>query len=380
MSDSDGTSIGNDAPVAEPRVLIVDDLPANLRILSTILRRGGYRPRPVASGSLALRAAEHDPPDLVLLDIQMPEMDGYELCRRLKQSGKLRDIPVIFISAHQETSEKVAAFEAGGIDFVGKPFDEAEVLARVATHLRLRRLKLEVEAHNRELEEKVRHQVQVVTASHLATIFALARLAEARDDDTGRHIERVQTFTRLLALRLRESGAVQLSDAFIDTLHMAASLHDIGKVGIRDAVLLKPGPLTDEEFREMQAHCRLGAETLAEVENRYQENPFVRVGREVARSHHERWDGRGYPDLIAGPAIPLPARIVSVADVYDALTSNRCYRRAFRHEKAVEMIREGSGGQFEPAVVEAFLDREQEFRAIRERMDREEAATREGPP
>jgi putative two-component system response regulator len=359
-----------DATASPPRVLIVDDLPANLRTLATILRRGGYRPRPVVSGSQALRAAEHDPPDIVLLDIQMPEMDGYELCRRLKQNEKLRAIPVLFISAHQETREKVAAFESGGVDFLGKPFEEAEVLARVATHLRLRRLQLQVEAHNRELEDKVRRQVQVVTASHLSTIFALARLAEARDDDTGRHIERVQTFAKILALHLHESGAARFSDAFIDTLQMASSLHDIGKVGIRDAVLLKPGPLTDDESREMQAHCRLGADTLGEVERQHPENPFLRVGVEVARSHHERWDGEGYPDGLAGHAIPISARIVSVADVYDALTSNRCYRRAFGHGRAVEMIREGAGGPFEPAVVEAFLGREKEFREIRERMDR----------
>jgi putative two-component system response regulator len=351
-------------------ILIVDDAPENLRLLSAVLKRGGFVPRPVTSGRLAIEAAVIDPPDLVLLDVCMPEMSGVDVCQWFKQDERLRSIPIIFISGLAGTDDKVEAFRVGAVDYVSKPFQEAEVLARVKTHLRLRMLQVELMSHNQQLEQRVAEQVKAVTASQLATIFALAKLAEARDDDTGQHIERVQTFSKILAEQMREMRmrVAQLTTAFIENLYQTASLHDIGKVGTPDAILLKPGKLTADEFAEMKKHCDLGATTLAAVLKRHPDNQFLRVGVEVARSHHEKWNGTGYPDGLQGEAIPLAARIVALADFYDALTSNRCYRPAFSHEDTSRMIHEGGGTHFDPDVVAAFGTIEGEFRRIRQEM------------
>jgi len=351
-------------------VLLVDDAPDNLRALATIIRRAGLVPRPVTSGRSAIEAAVVDPPDLIVLDVNMPEMSGFEVCRWLKQDERLNDIPVIFISGLLDAADKVEAFRVGGADFISKPFDEAEVLARINAQLRLRRLQSQLVEYSQQLEQRVAQQVQVATASQMATIFALAKLAEVRDDDTGQHIERVQTWSKLLALQLRETGgrAAQLNDLFIDTLFQTAPLHDIGKVGIPDAVLLKPGKLDPVEFSEIKKHCALGASTLEAVVRRYPDNQFLRMGIQVARSHHEKWDGSGYPDGLKGDAIPLPARIVAVADFYDALTSRRCYRPAFCHDETSRMIHEGNGTHFDPDVVTAFGTLGDQFKRIRHEM------------
>ena len=344
-------------------ILIVDDARENLQLLAAVMKRGGLVPRPVTSGRLAIEAAVADPPDLVLLDISMPEMSGVDVCRWFKRDERLREIPIIFISGLQGVEDKIEAFRAGGIDYISKPFQEEEVLARIKTHLHLRRLQVELVSHNLLLEQRIAEQVKVVTASQLATIFALAKLAEARDDDTGRHIERVQTFAKLLAVQMREMRlrVAELNDAFIDTLYQTASLHDIGKVGTPNAILLKPGKLTGDEFAEMKKHCALGANTLGTVLKRHPDNQFLRMGVEVARSHHERWDGGGYPDGLKGTAIPLAARIVALADFYDALTSKRCYRPAFSHEDNRRMIQGGNGTHFDPDVITAFGTLEGQF-------------------
>jgi putative two-component system response regulator len=351
-------------------ILVVDDAAENLRLLAAVLKRGGLVPRPVTSGRLAIEAALIDPPDLVLLDVRMPEMSGVDVCRWFKQDERLRTIPIIFISGLQGTDDKVEAFRVGGVDYVSKPFQDQEVLARVKTHLRLRRLQVELVSHNLQLEQRIAEQVKAVTASQLATIFSLARLAEARDADTGQHIERVQTFGRVLAERMREarSYVVQLTTAFIENLYQTASLHDIGKVGTPDAILLKPGKLTAEEFVEMKKHCALGADTLAAVLKQHPDNQFLRMGVDVARSHHEKWDGSGYPDGLKAGAIPLAARIVALADFYDALTSRRCYRPAFSHEDTSRMIQESSGTHFDPDVVTAYRALDGQFRRIRHEM------------
>jgi putative two-component system response regulator len=351
-------------------VLVVDDAPENLRLLCTMLERGGLVPRPVTSGAQALEAATADPPDIVLMDMLMPGLSGVEVCRELKKDPRLGGIPVIFISGLHGTADKVEAFRAGAVDYVSKPLQEQEILARVRTHLQLRRLQLALEAHNQQLELRVATQVKEITASQRATIFALAKLAETRDDDTGQHIERVQRYTQLLADGMRERGHYpdQLTDPFIDDLVQTASLHDIGKVGIPDAILRKPGQLTVEEYAEIKKHSILGADTLARVLERHPDNQFLRIGVEVARSHHEQWDGSGYPDGLAGQAIPLSARIVALADVYDALTSCRCYRVALSHEVARERIRAGRGTHFEPAIAQAFEASEATFDRIRGRL------------
>jgi putative two-component system response regulator len=349
-------------------VLVVDDSPENLHVLVRILTAQGYQPRAAKNGKLALQAAENDPPDLILLDAMMPDMDGFEVCRRLKANDKLKNIPVIFLSALDEAEDKVRAFAAGAVDYVTKPFHFEEVKARVDVQMKLRKLQMEIEKHNLHLEDLVRAQVREISDSQMATIFALAKLAEARDDDTGQHLERVQTWCGLLAARCGEHPAyrAEANAAFAANIVHASPLHDIGKVGIRDGLLLKPGKLTPDEFEEMKAHTMLGARTLEAVEGHYPHNAFVRMGIEVARWHHEKWDGTGYPDGLSGKDIPLSARIMAVADVYDAMRSNRCYRPALSHEESSDIILRGCGSHFDPDVVEAFRGLQTTFKHVSE--------------
>lgn len=354
-------------------ILVVDDQPANLHVLTDILKARQYRVRPVPSGSLALSAAEHDPPDLVLLDITMPEMDGYEVCRRLKAHPVLQRIPVIFISALDEIADKLQGFRVGGVDYVTKPFQVEEVLARVETHLAMERMRRELESYSHRLEFLVEEKVREISNSQLATIVAVSKLTECRDDDTGQHIERTRSFCRMIAEELQRSPGYGegVNDQFIETIFCVAPLHDIGKVGIPDAILLKPGKHTPEEFEVMKTHVTIGAETLQTVLDQYPQHALVRMGIDVARAHHEKWDGSGYPDSLAAEAIPLSARIMALADVYDALRSTRPYKRAFNHAESRKIIVEGSGKHFDPAVVQAFLVREAEVVRMYEQMGSE---------
>ena len=353
MQDSDATF----------DILLVDDMPVNLRMLSDMLRHAGYRTRSARSGEMALRAAMEQPPDLVLLDVMMPQMNGYEVCRRFKSDSTLTHVPVIFLSALGDTGDKVEAFASGAVDYITKPFQIDEVCARVHTHLQLHQLQTEVEAHRNRLEALVAEQVQEIMDSHIATIFAMARLAESRDDETGTHLERVQAFCGLLGegVAANHNG---LDREFVRHLVHAGPLHDIGKVGISDAVLLKPGRLTVDEFETMKTHTTMGAQTLEAVQRGNPSNAFIGMGIEIARSHHERWDGGGYPQGISGESIPLSGRIMAVADVYDALRSKRVYKPAFSHGESVRIIGEGGGTQFDPCVVDVFLERADEFEAV----------------
>jgi len=358
-------------------ILVVDDTPANLQLLAGTLKEWGYKARPVPNGKLALQAARNAPPDLILLDINMPDINGYEVCRQLKADPALADIPVIFLSALQEMNDKVTAFEAGGVDYVTKPFQLLEMQARITAHLKIRTLTAALEGHNRNLRELVDAQVREIVATkdevsraHLATIMALSKLAEARDDDTGQHIDRTRSFCKLLAqtLHRRGVGAGVIDDAFVENIFHSAPLHDIGKVAIPDHILLKPGRLTDDEFAIMKTHTTVGARTLHEVLQRHQTNKLIEMGVEIAHAHHEKWDGSGYPRGLAGAEIPWSARIMAVADVYDALTSQRRYKQAFSHEESCAIIYKGCGTQFDPVVIEAFTELEAEFRETRRRF------------
>jgi putative two-component system response regulator len=351
-------------------ILVVDDTHPSLKLLTDMLTAHGYEARPADSGELALASAAAKPPALILLDINMPGMDGFEVCRRLKAQERFRDIPVLFISALDDTDDKVRAFRAGGVDYVTKPFSAEEVLARVETHLKMRELRCELEAHNRELEERVAEQVKDISESHVATITALAKLSESRDDDTGSHIERVQVCCRMLAEKLAESPAYRaaITRQFIENIFFASPLHDIGKVGISDSILLKPGKLTPEEFEIMKTHSVIGWRTLEAVRARYPKNALITMGIAIAHRHHERWDGKGYPDGLEGEDIPLEARIMAVCDVYDALRSKRVYKEPFPHDKSRQIIVEGRGTQFAPDVVDAFAAVEREFDRVRTQM------------
>lgn len=338
-------------------VMVVDDTPANLRLLSEILGGVGYRVVEFPRGELALRSAIKTPPDLVLLDILMPGMDGFTVCRAMKDIPALKDIPVLFISALDDPGHKVQGFAAGGVDYVTKPFMGVEVLARVKTHLSLRRAGQQLEQHNLYLGTLVKDQVKDISDSQLSTILALSKLAEHRDDETGLHVERARRICRLLAQKLQEDDYYSrfIDENFISNIFYASSLHDIGKVGISDNILLKPGKLDALEWQVMKTHTTIGRNTLREVWIRYPKNAFISMGVDVAGTHHERWDGTGYPLGLVGEEIPLSGRIMALADVYDALRSKRPYKESLAHEVSCQIILDGAGRQFDPIVVEAFL-------------------------
>ncbi|MGM0600348.1 MAG: response regulator [Candidatus Rifleibacteriota bacterium] len=355
-------------------IMVVDDTPGNLKLLQMMMQRKGLRVVTFPDGALALQAAARTPPDLILLDINMPNMDGFEVCRRLKADAALKEIPVLFISALTEAEDKVKAFAAGGQDYVSKPFQIEEIYARVKTHLRLRNMQCKLEDHNLHLQELVEEQVREISDSQLATIIALSKLAECRDEETGHHIERTRTFCKILAVSLRDDPSVApfIDDAFVEHICRAAPLHDVGKVGIPDAILLKPGPLNPDEFEIMKTHTLIGARALQSVADKYPKNDFLNMGLAIARSHHERWDGSGYPDGLAGEAIPLAARIMTLADVYDALRSKRPYKEPFTHELTCRIILEGDGRtkpeHFDPRVLAAFRSVESEFNRIHSKL------------
>ena len=339
-----------------PTLLIVDDVPTNVEVLARMFWKKGYHVRVALNGNLALQIMQSCKPDLILLDINMPEMSGLEVCGHIKSIPEWRSIPIIFISAMDDASDKVKAFDAGGVDYVTKPFQLTEVEARVDTHLKLY-------YYQQHLESMVAEQVREIAEAQMGTIFALAKLAESRDDATGQHLDRVQTCCRLIAEAIcaRDNNRFQIDKDFLKNMEQASPLHDVGKVGIADAILLKPGKLTPEEFELMKEHTLIGARTLQMVQARYPHNAFIALGIEIARSHHEKWNGTGYPDGLVGEAIPLSARIMALADVYDALRSKRCYKDALVHDIARKIILEGRNSHFDPHVVDAFLSVEQKI-------------------
>lgn len=340
-------------------ILVVDDTIENLNLLTRMLKDFGYLVRPVPNGRLALMAAKNNQPDLILLDITMPEIDGYEVCRRLKEDATLRDIPVLFISALSQTTEKVKAFTAGGVDYITKPFQIEEVKARIETHLKLSRLQ-------KDLAGQVKKQVEDISNSQMSMIFALAKLAEMRDDETGQHIERLQTLCRMLATWMsgHPKFIYEIDAAFIERIFFASPLHDIGKVGIPDSILMKRGKLTPEEFEVMKTHAVIGSQTLAAVQKRYPHNAFINMGISISRSHHEKWNGKGYPDGLSGEAIPLSARIMAVVDVYDALRSKRVYKPAVSHQESCAILSSEKGQHFDADMIDVFMLHEREFEQV----------------
>jgi cyclic di-GMP phosphodiesterase len=348
-------------------VLIVDDTPDNITLMTGVLK-GGYRTKVANNGERALQIASTLPlPDLILLDIMMPGIDGYEVCRRLKADGVTADIPVIFLTAKTEVEDEQQGFDVGCVDYITKPISPPIVLARVKTHLLLKSAKDFLKDQNAFLEEEVARRTREVQVIQDVTIVAMGSLAETRDNETGNHIRRTQRYMRALAEKLAPNPkfAGMLDEATIEMLFKSAPLHDIGKVGIPDRILLKPGKLTPEEFEIMKTHTTLGRDAIAAAEKMLDTpSSFLRYAREIAYAHQEKWDGSGYPEGSVGPLIPLSARLMAVADVYDALISKRVYKPAFPHEKAVQIIREGKGQHFDPDIVDAFLEIAEHFREI----------------
>src|SRR4249919_1284411 len=361
----------NAARPERPTVLVVDDTPDNLVLMSGLLK-DEFRVKVANSGERALKIAiSESPPDLILLDIMMPEMDGYEVCKKLKSYQQTRRLPVIFLSAMTEVQDETRGLALGAVDYITKPISPPIVMARVRTHLALKSAADFLHDKNAFLRAEVEKQTRQVEAIQDVTILALASLAETRDNETANHIRRPQHYVRVLAERLREHPRFSeaLDDDTIETLFKSAPLHDIGKVGIPDSVLLKPGKLTPEEFEVMKTHTTLGRDALAHAEFALGTKvEFLRMAKEIALSHQEKWDGSGYPEGLSGDDIPMSARLMALADVYDALISKRVYKPGMTHEQATQIIREGRAMHFDPDVCDAFLEIQDEFRMIADRF------------
>ncbi|RDH89207.1 MAG: two-component system response regulator [endosymbiont of Seepiophila jonesi] len=351
-----------------PTLLIVDDEPANIRLLTHVLKKE-YQTDTAESGIEALEKLATDPlPDPILLDVMMPVMDGFEVCEQLKAAPRTAEIPVIFVTAMTNIESETRALEIGAVDFITKPISPARVRARVGTHINLQQAKTALAGQNDLLREKVRERTHELELTQEITILSMATLAETRDNETGNHIHRIQHYVRILAEQMHAMGyfSDQLTEPMIEALYKSAPLHDIGKVGVPDQILKKPGKLTDEEFVEMKRHSLYGRDAIlvSEARLRDSDSSFLRFAREIAYSHHEKWDGSGYPEGLAEETIPLSARIMALGDVYDALISKRAYKPAFSHEKATAIILQGRGSHFDPKIVEAFELVTEKFQAI----------------
>ena len=377
--------IANDSPgTTYPMrtVLIVDDTPQNLSVLGELLQPH-YRVRAVNSGERALRAAVSEPrPDLILLDVMMPGMDGYEVLRRLRADERTRNVPVIFITAMNATADEERGLELGAVDYITKPLNPPIVLARVHTHLELKSARDRLANENEWLEHEVARRMSENLLIQDLSVRALACLGEARDNETSHHIVRTQNYVELLARHLAPHPrfAAALDGVRLSMVVKAAPLHDIGKVGVPDAILLKPGRLTPEEFTIMKTHPIIGADAISKAMSQAIASAdldaaaqapgafsFLRVAQEICLGHHEKWDGSGYPAGLSGDDIPVSARLMALADVFDALISRRVYKAAMSLEQTTQLIREGRGSHFDPDIVDAFLARRDEFAGIASR-------------
>ena len=352
-------------------ILVVDDTPGILSLMNSVLE-DEYKVKIANGGEKALKIVASDsPPDLILLDIMMPGIDGYEVCRRLKRDPKTMNIPVIFFSGMSGADDEQKGLELGAVDYVSKPISVPIVLARVKNHLALSAMANFLRDQNGFLEREVAKRTREVMAIQDVTILALASLAETRDLETGKHIRRTQFYIKALAEKLHDHPrfAWFLTDANINTLFKSAPLHDIGKVGIPDRILLKPGRLDSDEFEIMKTHTTLGHDAIERAETMLGTNvDFLSCAKPIALSHHEKWDGSGYPRGLAGNDIPIAARLMAVADVYDALISRRVYKVGMSHERAVEIMIENRGTHFDADIIDAFVEIQEEFRAIAQRF------------
>ena len=353
-------------------VLVVDDTPANLSLMTGLLR-DIYKVKAAIDGEKALRIAQSDaPPDLLLHDIMMPGMDGYQVSPRLQANPATRDIPIIFLTAKAGIEDEKMGLELGAVDYITKPISPPIVLARVRNHLALKASADFLRNKADFLEAEVVRRTAEVMAIQDVTIMAMASLAETRDSDTGNHIRRTQHYVKVLAQHLRKHprfASVLDDDRYIALLFKSAPLHDIGKVGIPDRILLKPGKLTFEEFEIMKTHTTLGRDAIQAAEEHLgMKVEFLNLAKEIAYGHQEKWDGSGYPQGAAGEAIPVGARLMAVADVYDALISRRVYKEGMPHEKAAAIIVQGRGQHFDPDIVDAFVAVQDQFQAIAQRF------------
>ncbi|MGR0278987.1 HD domain-containing phosphohydrolase [Marinomonas dokdonensis] len=309
----------------KPLVLIVDDEPTNLHVLKRILEQD-YRLAFATNGKKAIQLVHAEPPELILLDIMMPEMSGLEVCAELKSEKLLAHIPIIFVTALSDGANETDGLDAGAVDYITKPVNPSVVKARVRVHLNTNRL-------------------DAIHQSRLELVQTLGRAAEYKDNETGQHVIRMSHYSKIMA------KAIGFSERAAEELLHAAPMHDVGKIGIPDAILLKPGKLTDEEWAVMRQHASMGAEIIGQ-----HSSSLLKLARVIALTHHEKWDGSGYPNGLKGAEIPIEGRIVAIADVFDALTSERPYKRAWTVEEAVNLMKEQSGKHFDPDLVTVFED------------------------
>jgi putative two-component system response regulator len=329
------------------RILVVDDDEIALAVAQKVLMSDGHEVVLANNGEMALDLMSKENLQIVISDWNMPALDGLELCRRIRANSTLGYTYIIIVTSRSSKDDLLTGLSAGADDYIAKPFEPAELLLRV---------------HNAE------RILSYETTS--LTLLSLAKLAESKDTDTGNHLERIRSYSRLLAEQIMKYDLPQLnlSPSFPEFMYQTSPLHDIGKVGIPDSVLLKPGHLNEAEWTIMKRHTEIGAKTLDDVLKKYPNAEFLRIARDIAWSHHERWDGSGYPRGLKGEEIPLSARIVTLADVYDALTMKRVYKAALSHEVARGILSDGYGKHFDPLVYRAFLDTEEQFKTIRESL------------
>jgi putative two-component system response regulator len=343
-----------------PTVLIVDDQPENLTILGDLLEAECHV-RVANSGARALKIAASAPhPNLILLDVLMPDMDGYEVLRHLRANADTHDVPVIFVTAMDSAGDEERGLDLGAVDYITKPINPPIVLARVRTQLQLQRALSTLREQNADLEAEVRRRMRENQVVQDVSMRALASLAETRDNETGNHIRRTQGYVQILAraLAAADGDTSLIRSDIIDLLVKAAPLHDIGKVGIPDHILNKPGPLDADEWALMKTHPAIGAHAIEQAiagEEDHAPLAFLHVAMDIAYSHHEKWDGSGYPDGLRGDTIPLAARLMALADVFDALISRRVYKLPFPHQEAARIIGEGHGTHFDPRLTDLFF-------------------------
>ncbi len=333
-------------------ILIVDDTLANLQLLTSILKEEGYKVRPASSGAMALQAIAKKLPDLILLDIKMPEMNGYEVCEELKRNAFTRDVPIIFISALSDVADKVKAFSVGGVDYINKPFQFEEVKARVSTHLKLRAYQTDMAKKVAEGIEKINGLSQEIIDTQRELIFTMGEICETRSHETGQHVKRVAEYSYLLGCLCNCSDA--------ELIRQATPMHDIGKVAISDDILHKTDRLTPDEWDAMKTHTTIGFRMLS-----ISQRPLLRMAAVVALEHHEKWDGSGYPKGLVGEEISLAGRITAVADVFDALGAVRCYKSAWELPRILDYFQEQRGKHFDPVLVDLFFKHLDDFLTIR---------------
>lgn len=350
----------------KPKILIVDDENFYIDVLVDLLK-SDYKTIVAKDGEQALkRVHSNPPPDLILLDILMPGLDGYQICEQLKGDYRTRRIPIIFLTVKSQVDDELRGFGLGAADYIIKPMSPPIVKARVRTHLALSQARRALENQNAILEHRVRARTEELSRTQAAAIMALACLAETRDRDTGQHIIRTQHYMETLTRQLKHHPRFHayLDETTLELLYQSAPLHDIGKVAIPDHILFKQGQLTPEEWEEMRQHPRYGHDALLRAEQQVGSTPLLKTAREIALTHHEKWDGTGYPQGLQGEEIPISGRLMALADTYDDLITQNPYKHALSHSQAVEIISEGRGNHFDPHVVDAFLVVASQFEAI----------------